>query len=242
MAKPEWKKIVHHIVQAIKNKELLTNDKIPSENTLSNQYHVSRMTARKALDQLVNDGILFRIQGKGTYVSNISAITSTLEIKNIADEIKDRGHSHNIKIISLKQVEPPETIHPLFLSKELKPFYSLMIHFENELAIQVEERWVDNIAVPDYLSQDFTQQTPNHYLSAVAPLEKANHRIQAITAKASIANLLDISKGSPCLQIVRHSYSNNRLISFARLTHPADRFQLISGEFTTHSIPDNKHH
>jgi GntR family histidine utilization transcriptional repressor len=230
MSEPTWKKIAKDIIDSIKAKKLKTNDKILSEHGLSDQYQVSRMTARKAIDQLVNEGILFRVHGKGTFVSNISAITSTLEIKNIADEIQNRGQHTRLSIIELKQTDAPRDIQHLFDAQYSLPFYSLMIHYEDELPVQVEERWVNSCAVPFFLEQDFTQMTTNHYLSVVAPLEKARHRIQATTASETQAEFLAMKAGEPCLQIVRHSYSNNQLISFARLTHPADRFQLSSDE------------
>ncbi len=71
--------------EKIENEEFPADEPIPSEQELMEMYQVSRITVRKAVDELVNEGYLYKIQGKGTYVktdersSNLFAITSCTE-------------------------------------------------------------------------------------------------------------------------------------------------------------------
>src|ERR1700748_2950387 len=74
-------------------------DRVPSENELVRELEVSRMTANRALRELAADGILVRIAGVGTFVAEQRAQAHPLEVRNIADEIRARGHDHQAKVI-----------------------------------------------------------------------------------------------------------------------------------------------
>ncbi len=229
MHKPHFKLIKNTLIDKIQSSELLPLQKIPSENTLVKTFSVSRMTVRRALDELVNEKILYRIQGLGTFVSDTKTISATLEIKNIADEINAQGNTHSINIISLnQQVASDELARILALQVNDSLFYSSMIHYDNGIPIQYEERWVNPHSAPEYLKQDFTRTTPTAYLMEVAPLEKADHVIQAILADEKISSALAIDRGSPCLKISRKTYSDKKITSFSFLIHPGEKYQLSS--------------
>lgn len=66
--KPKYQKLKDHIVAAIKSKDLRVGEKIDSENELAEKFEISRHTVRQALGELVNEGWLYKIQGKGTFV------------------------------------------------------------------------------------------------------------------------------------------------------------------------------
>ncbi len=69
MRLPNYKIIQNYILSLIEKKDLLDDDQLPSENELSHEFGVSRVTVRKALDELVAKDILYRVQGVGTFVS-----------------------------------------------------------------------------------------------------------------------------------------------------------------------------
>ncbi len=69
MSAPEYLKIAQYIKDKIIKQELNPGDIIPSENYLCEQFDVSRMTVRKSLAVLVNDGYIYSVPGKGNYVN-----------------------------------------------------------------------------------------------------------------------------------------------------------------------------
>ena len=81
--------IKQHICQKIESGKWPQHYKVPSENELTKQFDVSRMTARRALQDLTEQGILVRAQGSGTFVATFKSQSSLLEIRNISDEIHD---------------------------------------------------------------------------------------------------------------------------------------------------------
>ncbi|MNO92920.1 UTRA domain protein [compost metagenome] len=111
-----------------------------------------------------------------------------------------------------------------------KLFYSQVVHFENEVPVQIEERYVNPQVVPDYLKQDFTRITPNAYLTALAPMTEGEHVVEAVLGNASECKLLKIERGEPCLLIRRRTWAGRVVVASARLLYPGSRYRL-EGKF-----------
>lgn len=221
--------IKQHICQKIESGQWPQHYKVPSENELTQQFDVSRMTARRALQELTEQGILVRAQGSGTFVATFKSQSSVLEIRNISDEINKRGHKHHAKQLMLESIAVTEEIAILLnLKNNEHAFFSQVLHFENDQPIQLEQRYVNAKLVSDYLLQDFTKTTPHEYLSAVAPLTEATHEIEAILATKTICQLLNINSTTPCLQVKRRTWSSKGVVSLAILTAPGNKYRLGS--------------
>ena len=203
------------------------HSKVPSENELAEQFNVSRMTARRALQELTEQGVLVRSQGAGTFVATFKSQSSLLEIKNIADEVAARGHQYQSQQLMLEAVTVSEEIAILLSCKSGdNVFYSEVLHLENGEPIQLEQRYVNSKLVPTYLAQDFNQTTPHEYLSSVAPLTEATHEIEAIVATKHVCQLLNIKQTQPCLQVKRRTWARQGVVSAAILTSPGDKYRL----------------
>ena len=231
MTKPKAKFTVikQHICDNIESGHWQQHSKVPSENELAVEFNVSRMTARRALQELTEQGLLVRTQGAGTFVATFKSQSSLLEIRNIADEIAERSHLHSAKQLILKAVKASEEVTILLnLKAEDEVFYSEVLHFENDEAIQLEQRYVNQKLVPNYLTQDFAQITPHEYLSSEAPLTEATHEVEAVLANKEICQLLNIESTTPCLQVKRRTWSSQGVVSLATLTSPGDKYRLGS--------------
>ena len=221
--------IKQYICENIESGQWPQHSKVPSENELTLQFDVSRMTARRALQELTEQGILIRSQGAGTFVATFKSQSSALEIRNISDEISERGHKHSAKQLMLKSIAVDEEIAILLnLKNNEHVYYSEVLHFENDEAIQLEQRFVNASLVPDYLMQNFNTVTPHEYLSSVAPLTEATHEIEAILATENICQLLEIQTNEPCLQVKRRTWSKQGVVTVAILTSPGNKYRLGS--------------
>ncbi|MBT1446166.1 histidine utilization repressor [Shewanella sp. JM162201] len=227
MTTAKFAEIKDHIRRHIESGEWAENSRVPSENQLAEQFGCSRMTARRALTELVDAGVLERSQGLGTFVASLKSQSSMLSIRNIADEIRARGHGYSVRVLELESIRAIAPIAiALGLEEGCEVFYSLLVHCEEGVPLQLEERFVNPELIPEYLKQDFTAQTPHEYLSQVAPLTEARHTIEAISPKAQVCSRLEIDAAEPCLQIIRRTWSRQGVVSFARLVHPGSRFRL----------------
>ncbi len=204
---------------------------MPSEADLVAQFRVSRMTANRALRELQHEGLVDRVQGVGTFAAQLYRVSSTLTIRDLHAEIVERGHRHHAEVHVARQERAAAALaQRLGLADGAPVFHTLIVHHENGVPLQHEDRYVNPACAPDYLSVDFTRTTPTQYLLEVAPLWEAQYSIEASAAGADEARLLGIAAGDPCLVIVRRTVSRGVPITIARLVHPGSRYQ-IDGQF-----------
>ncbi|MGV3481211.1 MAG: histidine utilization repressor [Sphingobium sp.] len=224
---PRYAAIKHAITAAISSGSLKPGDRVASEAELVAQFGVSRMTANRALRELQAAGLLVRRAGIGSFVAEPRPIGHMIEIRNIADEIRARGHDYRARVIRNEaERATPETAALLGVPVGTRIFHSTIVHHEAEFPIQLEERLVLASVAPGYAEMDFTRTTPNEYLTRVAPLERVAHRVQATMPDLRTRGLLGMNEGEPVLVLTRQTWSRGRLASHAWLTHPGGRFEL----------------
>lgn len=229
MTLPKFSQIKQHICEKIESGQWPQHSKVPSENELSAMFSVSRMTARRALQELTEQGVLVRSQGAGTFVATFKTQSSLLEIRNIADEIAERGHSHSAIQLTLEEVLVDDEIAILLnIPYQAKAFYSEVLHIEEGEPIQLEQRFVNSALVPEYNLQDLTKVTPHEYLSMVAPLTEATHEVSATLATDQLCAALSLEQPSACLQVKRRTWSSQGVVSYAILTSPGEKYRLGS--------------
>ena len=226
---PRYLQIKQYLNDKIQSRAWPPGFRIPTEIELSEQFSVSRMTANKAIRDLVNDGLLERTPRLGTFVCQKKAESPLMEIRNIAAEVQSRGHSYDSKVIRQVTLRANEDIAlQLGVRCGTEVYFTQIVHYENNAPIQLEERWVNPDFAPQYIKQDFTCQTPNEYLVQTCPLSDIEHTVEAILPAKRIANLLQMPSGAPCLLLSRRTWSDKNLVSAALLYHPGDKYKLSS--------------
>ena len=99
---PLYQQLAHSIKKAVDEQKLKENDKIPAENEFCKIYDLSRTTVRQALDILEKDGYIYKLKGKGSYVSTPKIYQNRSSFSKFYDDIRSLGKIPVSKIISLK--------------------------------------------------------------------------------------------------------------------------------------------
>ena len=227
-----YARVKKHLKEGLAAGRWTPGELMPSETELVAEFGVSRMTVTRALRELQSEGLVDRSQGVGTFAAHLFRLSSTLTIRDLHEEIEARGHRHHAEV-HLKREEKAarELAGRLGLAPGAPVFHSLIVHHDNGVPLQCEDRYVNPACAPGYLEVDFTRTTPTHYLLEVAPLWEAEYQIEASAPTAKEARLLGIGPGDPCLVVVRRTMSRNVPITLARLVHPGSRYQL-EGRFS----------
>jgi GntR family transcriptional regulator, histidine utilization repressor len=226
-----YAKVKQHLKKHLQKGRWPPGALMPSEAELVAQFGVSRMTVNRALKELQAEGLVERVQGVGTFAAQLHRVSSTLTIRDLHTEIESRGHAHHAEVHIARQESATAALaEKLSLTKGAAVFHTLIVHHENNVPLQCEDRYVNPACAPDYLNIDFTQITPTHYLLEVAPLWEAQYSIEAAAPSAREAKLLGIGRNDACLIIVRRTVSRNVPITVARLVHPGSRY-LLEGRF-----------
>ncbi|TKC86068.1 histidine utilization repressor [Trinickia terrae] len=224
-ALPAYQQIKRYVVKRIADGDWKPGSAIPTEAELVKEFGVARMTVSRALRELTAERVLTRVQGAGTYVERRRYESTVLEIRNIADEIAERGHRHTARVLTLERSDDAGAIDALGL--EAGPvFHSRIVHYEEDEPIQFEDRYVNPRVFPEYLEQDFTLETPNHYMVRLAPIQRAEFRIYAQKPDAQVRRHLVMEIGEPCLMLWRRTWVGEDVATSVQLWHPASRFHL----------------
>lgn len=236
---PRYQLVKAYIMDGIERMLWPEHHRVPSENELVEACKVSRMTARRALDELTESGILYRVQGRGTFVAPRKLQSPVLKIRNIAEEVAERGGHYSNELLLLQKEICPDQFCNLFGMDEPETVYhSIMVHQEDRQPIQIEQRYVNPASAPDYLKQDYGAITPNVYLSQVAPLSEARHVIEATAADQFLRKTLQLAEFEPVLVINRTTWSGEQLVSHCQLFHPASRFRLTGSFKSEHQLTE----
>ncbi len=229
---PAYQQIKQHILQAIHSGQWRTGMAIPTEMRLAEQFSVSRMTVNRALKELTEEKVLQRRQGSGTFVAQQHFNHTFVEVRNIADDIRQTGKTYRAQVIGKKYCELstlPADMQPLF--QQTRQLFQLdVIHYGDDMPIQYEKRWVDAELVPEFSQQDFTQLNASDYLIDNVPLVKGHYNIRAKHPTGDIAKRLHMTTTQAALLLTRYTCSSNdRVVTYVQMWHNGENFQ-FSGE------------
>src|ERR1700730_1791134 len=226
--RPLGERIKQFVVVKIESGEWAEGHRVPSESELAMLFGTARMTVHGALRDLAAEGLLIRRPGAGTHVATRKAQATMMEVRNILDEIRERGHRHVAKV-KLLAAEPCDLA--IATELEVSPgsvvYHSLIVHFEDGRAVQLENRYVTPDFASDYLKQDFTRHTPNEYLMSLGPLDEVEHVVQALMPHPATRTPLASPGTEPVLHVRRRAWSGGAVVSTARLVHPGSRYSLF---------------
>lgn len=227
-----YERIKKSVVRDIESGRLIPGDKVPSETQLAKAFNASRMTANRALKELAEESRILRVQGVGTFVANPKPEASLLEIKSIAREIKEWGGIHSCEILLLQEEAlSRETALKMDLAEGEPVFHSILLHKDRGAGVQYSERYINPAVVPSYLDQDFTQITPSDYLLDQAPIQEAEHVIEAIRVNKALQGYLKIAPEDPCLCLTRRTWAFDQVATYSKIISPGPRYKL-KGKFS----------
>ena len=227
MAPALYLQIKQHILDGIRERHYQGGRPDPDRGRPVRAVAVSRMTVNKALrNWWRRAGWVHR--RSGSFVADRRTESPLLAIRNIADEIAERGSEYSARVIRLQRpgrrresggASGPAGWAPIF--------HSLIVHQADGEPLQLEERFVDAERLPGYGEQDFTQQTPNSYLMDVCPSEM-EHVVEAVLPSAGKGGLLQIRVDSPCLLLLhRRTWSGASGLP-RQFALPGSRYKLSS--------------
>ena len=227
-----YDKIKKSVARDIESGKLKPDDRVPSETILAKKFNASRMTANRALKELTEEGMIIRVQGVGTFVARPKPDAALLEIKSIAKEIANWGGVHSSQILVLKQEKADAKItQKMDLKAGDTVFHSIIVHKDRDIPVQYSERFINPKVAPHYLSQNFKEITPGEYLLEVAPVQEAEHIIEAVTCTRQIQKYLKIKPDEPCISLKRRTWSFDMVATYSIIISPGSRYKLV-GKFT----------
>ncbi|MDC1512497.1 UTRA domain-containing protein [Porticoccaceae bacterium] len=214
---PRYAQIKSHIKAQLDSGLWRIGERIPSETQLSDDFSVSRMTARRAVQELADEGLLERSVGAGTFVAQPPSPISAVELPDFQQHFSFSNPQYSNRIIALEAIAAERDIAALlgFTEGELI-YYSVVVHSIDSVPIQWEECFVSPQLVPAYLKQNYHKVSPQAYMNWVIIPSRTEHQLQAITADPVVTGALGLATLTPCMKISRRSWNHEQVISVSR--------------------------
>lgn len=212
---PLYQQLMEDIKCAIEEGRYLPDEKIPSEPELSELYSVSRITVRRAVDELCAQGYLVKKQGKGTFVGHAKLQRKLVgnDSMSFTDVCALNGQKHSVEIL-LSQWVPArqDEIKFLNLAPDTKLLYIQRVHMADGVPIQIE----NNFFPPDefaFLQQEDLHSSLFHLLRekhGIDPCGTADTTVEIVRASPEYAKLLDVPVGEPLFYMNAYFVDQNQ--------------------------------
>ncbi|PZX15105.1 GntR family transcriptional regulator [Palleronia aestuarii] len=213
-------------------------DTLPGENELARDYGCSRVTIRKALQNLASDGLIERRQGRGTVVVNNRAIDPVrAEVTGFVENLLAMGLRTRVDVLHFAFERPPERIaETMGLPPNTQGLHTVRLRFYKDMPFSYSVAWVpeeigQSFSRADLAAQPLTQLLRRAGIDAV----RAHQRIFAKSADTIVAPLLGVAVGSPLLGIERRVEDRTgRIVEYLYVLYHPERYEF---EITMESDP-----
>ncbi len=186
-------------------------ERLPSEIALAHQFNVSRGTVERAVRALVQEGLLHRQQGKGTFVARPDY--KTLPFRLDVSRWREKVESGSIRLVHKGLILPPPDIaQRLQVRFNQKVINIVRIHLEGGRPVAHEVRYLPESLCPDLLNEDLEHQSVHQLLvdKYRVPLLKAAYTIQAIAMGEDEARLLQTEVGARGFLVERLTFTTDQ--------------------------------
>lgn len=198
--------------QQIKKGEYRPGDMLPTENELVNQYKVSRITVRRAMDLLDSEGLITRKRGYGTIVKPPKMDQTINKVVHFSNEMAKRGQEFSTKMLANEVLPANKLIATaLGIPEEEKLIHVNRLRYLNKVPLCLESAYLIHDRCPSVVGNDFGNSSLRLFLESNYGIvwKRASQKIYAILADKNLANLLMVDEGAPIIYIERVSYDKN---------------------------------
>lgn len=210
--------------------ELMPGDVIPTEREYAEKFHISRMTVRQALTQLVNEGYLHRIQGKGTFVSERKIEQPLYRLRSFTEDMESRGLKPGSQLISFEIIPATSQIASQLGIQEYAPVYEIKrIRLADDVPMALESSYISANLVKG-LTEQIVKESVYSYIENQLNLEidEASQIIEASITNQVEAKFLKIKKGSPIMLIQQQTFlKDGTPVEYVKSSYRADRYKFM---------------
>jgi GntR family transcriptional regulator len=229
---PRYYQIEQAILEQIQQKLIKPGTQLPSEAELAQKYQVSRITAKRALDDLVKQGWAYRQQGRGTFVAQ-TRIRDISGFGSFSEDIKARGLVPGSQVLLFEDVEPEQELRERLKLAEGEHVYLLKrLRLANDEPVAVETAYLPCRFFQGLINENLTNKSLYSILTEKYQIVPtwADAEIDAREATKEEASLLKLGGKKSVLAARRVTYAANYdVIETVDSIYRGDRFTLYTG-------------
>jgi GntR family transcriptional regulator len=223
---PLYIQIEEELRNGIRSGELTSLDQVPSESELSERFSVSRMTARKALDRLVGDGLLFRQPGKGTFVAPPKIDHGPSQQVSFSAAMNALGLAHETRVLDAGIAVPPDGIgQSLGIPSGAPAVFMRRLRLVGGTPAAIHTSYLP-ARFAGVLEGDLTGSLTELMAGVGARVAESRDGVEAVIATGEDAKLLGVPAGHPLVRITGVAYSSAlEPLRYSEALYRGDRFR-----------------
>ncbi|MCV9877400.1 GntR family transcriptional regulator [Brenneria izbisi] len=220
-----YKSIAEQIRSRINSNELRIGEALPSEKSLAAEFSVSRMTIRRAIEQLIKEGLLQRRHGSGTYILQKDVQHEGHALNSFAEHMRLIGRTTSNEVVEFRTMPaPPAIARQLRLRTDERIYFARRVRYVDGKACMLEDSYLPIALFPD-LSIKHLQGSKFAYIEDEKHIEIAGcyEIFSPILADSVVAGLLKVNEGTPLLQMTSLTKTvGGECIDFSIMTNAHD--------------------
>ncbi|MEN8098028.1 MAG: GntR family transcriptional regulator [Chloroflexota bacterium] len=225
---PIYFQLKEFIREKIAHGEWGPGDRLPSERQLSERFDISRETSRKALNELMLEGVVRREQGRGTFVAEPKLIQRLTRLTGFTEDMQQRGMRPGARVLRLEEIQAPPTAAKTL---QIKPGTSIVLLERLRIAegvpMALETSHINFDRAQELLEEDFKDRSLYDLLTGkfgVIPT-RAVQRIEAGLCNQYQQELLELEGCEPLLHTQRTCYDQHgQPIEYVEAVYRGDRY------------------
>ena len=230
IAEPLHAQLERILVERIANDEWAVNTAIPSENELCKEYGVSRVTVRGVIERLITAGLVYRVAGRGTFISEPKIVSSPLSHVGIRQQLDELGYENTTKLIEIKkevagtklarilQIERGVLVNVVRRVRYVKgvPLSIHTSYIPTSICNNLETMDLEGVQLCDILEQEYGYE-----------ILKRVETLESVTAEEEEAGYLEVKRGFPLLRLENTVYAHNdKLIEYNNVLFRGDKIKI----------------
>jgi len=223
---PIYHQLSRELKDLIQSGELAPNERLPSQNDFSKWFDISPMTVRQAMTEMANEGFIYRIRGRGTFVAP-RYLEHTLErLVSFSEDMRERQLTPGSRILLFENMQaPPDIARGLMLEDGASVLRVMRLRLANEEAVGLHDAYLNGV---DITRRELDEKQSLYALLSEkgVTLTEGDDIIEAIEADERMSELLNVRPGSALLQLTRCSRdSNGRTVEYIKAVYRADFYR-----------------
>lgn len=218
---------LREILEAAARDRLAAHAPVGSERQLMARYGVSRATVREAIGQLVSEGVLYRVHGKGTFVA-AARVDSALHLASFTEEMRRRGLEPTTRVVELELTVPPRRVAAeLGLTADDRVWRLERLRIAGGEPMALELGWFPERLLPELDAHDLTGSIYTLFgQSYDLVVDNAQQSVWAESADVRKADLLGVQAGAALLAFRRTSSAGHLAVEHNLSWYRGDRYQV----------------
>ena len=230
----KYEKIAFDIKEDILSEKYKPNEQLPFEKELCEKYNVSKMTVKKALDLLVNDGLIIKRRGSGTFVKDITEkeIQMIIEKKQFSGlTTTSIGHKVTSKVLEFKIINATKEIADILKIEEDEFIYFVhRVRYVDDKAVVIEKTYIPLNLIPGMKLADVKKSIYGYIKDKLGlNIQSAHSTVRAMKSDELDRKYLNLEKDEPILEVERVAYlDNGKVFEYSFSRHRYDKFEFKS--------------